>query len=105
MLQEKNIKHLLAIDERTTRMLCEKPENLKKLLQKKLHTRIDIKRQNLEYFRGFQIIRSCELGYLIYKKGLTRIKDKQVLDAILYGLKFKGCSISTEEIDRLKKMP
>ncbi|MDA3836741.1 MAG: hypothetical protein PF542_03905 [Nanoarchaeota archaeon] len=104
MLNTKGIKNLIAIDERTTRMLCEKPENLKKLLQKKLHSRIDIKKTNLEYFRGFRIIRSCELGYMMYKHGLLSIKSKKALDAVLYALKFKGCSISSEEINRLKKM-
>src|SRR3989344_7188890 len=34
-LNEKNIKNVLAIDERTIRMLVEKPENLKELLEKK----------------------------------------------------------------------
>jgi len=104
MLTEKGIDNLLAVDERTTRMLCEKPDNLKKLLQKKLHTRVDVKKSLLEHFRGFKIIRSCELGFMIYKKGLTRIKHKKVLDAMLYALKFKGCSISGDEINRLKKM-
>ncbi len=30
ILNEKKIKNIIVIDERTTRMLCEKPENLKK---------------------------------------------------------------------------
>ena len=42
--------------------------------------------------------------YIAYKKGLVRIKDKKILDAILYALKFKGCSISTDEIERIKKL-
>lgn len=104
MLDEKNIENIIAIDERTTRLLSEKPENLKKLLQKKLHTRIEIKKNNLPLFQGFKIIRSAELAYLIYKKDLTRIKNKKVLDAMLYGLKYKGCSISTDEINAIKKM-
>jgi len=104
MLNEKGIENVLAIDERTTRMLCEKPDNLKKLLQKKLHSSVDIRKENLHHFVGFKIIRSCELGYMIYKKGLTRIKNKKVLDAILYALKFKGCAISFEEIEEIKKL-
>ena len=104
MLREKQIKNLLVIDERTTRVLCEKPENLKKLLQKKLHVRVEIKKSNLHHFTGFKIIRSCELGYMVHKKGLSRIKDPKILDAILYALKFKGCSISGDEIRKMKKM-
>lgn len=104
MLTEKDTPNLLVVDERTTRMLCEKPENLKKLLQKKLHTRVDVKKSLLEHFRGFKIVRSCELALIIYKKNLTRIKNKKILDAMLYGLKFKGCSISGDEINKLKKL-
>lgn len=103
-LTEKNIPNLLVIDERTTRMLAEKPENLKKLLQKKLHTRVEYRKSNLEHFRGFKIVRSTELMYIAYKKNLLKIKNKQILDAILYALKFKGCAISTEEIRRIKKL-
>jgi hypothetical protein len=104
MLNERNIQNLLVIDERTTRMLSEKPENLKKLLQKKLHVNIDIKKENLKNFKGFNIIRSCELMYLAYKNNLLRIKDKRILDALLYALKYKGCAVSTEEIESIKKL-
>ncbi len=104
MLNEKGIKNVLLIDERTTRMLCEKPENLKKLLQKKLHVRIDVKKENLKHFQGIKIVRSAELIYIAYKKGVVRIKDNKILDALLYALKFKGCAISTEEIKKIKKL-
>lgn len=104
LLKEKNIKNIIVIDERTTRLLVEKPENLKKILQKKLHTRIETKKNNFQIFKNFKIVRSAELAFLIYKKGLTKIKNKKILEAMLYGLKYKGCSISTEEINSLKKM-
>jgi len=104
MLNEKNIPTLLVIDERTTRLLCEKPENLKKLLSKKHHVPIKYNKNSLVNFTGFRIIRSAELGFLAYKKGLVKIQDKKVLDALLYALKFKGCSISTEEIEELKRL-
>lgn len=104
MLTENKINNAILIDERTTRMLCEKPENLKKLLQKKLHVRVDIKKENLKYFKGIKIARSTELIYIAYKQGLVKIKDKKILDALLYALKFKGCAISTEEIMRIKKL-
>lgn len=103
-LNEKGIKNVLLIDERTTRMLCEKPENLKKLLQKKLHVRVDVKKNNLSHFRGMKIVRSAELIYIAYKKGVVRIKNKKILDALLYALKYKGCAISTEEIEKIKKL-
>ena len=85
-------------------MLSEKPENLKKLLQKKLHVRIDIKKENLKHFKGFKIVRSTELIYIAYKKELVRIKDKKILDALLYALKYKGCAISVDEIELIKRL-
>lgn len=104
MLTDKKIPNLIAIDERTTRMLCESPNNLKKLLHKKMHTQITYKKENIKHFQGFKIIRSTELMHMTYKKGLTRLKGNLVLDAILYALKFKGCSITGEEIEELKRM-
>jgi hypothetical protein len=102
ILKEKGKENVLVIDERTTRMLVEKPENLKKLLQKKLHKEIKIKKENLKKFKGFKIIRSTELIYIAYKNNLMKIKDKRVLDAALYSLKYKGCAISTNEIEKIK---
>ena len=88
----------LVVDERTTRILCENPENLRKLLEKKLHTSIKANTKNYIPFKDFKIIRSTELVYLAYKKGLYKIKDPKVLEAALYGVKFRGCSVSEQEI-------
>ncbi|MEK6906145.1 MAG: hypothetical protein AABW81_00825 [Nanoarchaeota archaeon] len=104
MLSKKNIKNVIAADERTTRMLSEKPENLQELMQKKLHTKINSKKENFKFFKGFKIIRSAELVYIAYKRGLIDIKNKNVLDALLYAVKFKGCSISDIEIEEIKRM-
>lgn len=105
ILSDKKIKNLIAIDERTTRMLIEKPENLKDLLRRKLHTNIKLVKGNFEYFKDFEVIRSAELMYVAWKKGLIELKDGiSVLDALLYAVKFKGCSISHEEIEEIKKM-
>jgi len=103
-LNEKKIDNVLAVDERTTRMLCEKPDNLKKLLQKKLHTSIKYDKAKAKEFQGFKIIRSVELIYVAYKKGLTKLKGKQALDALLFALKFKGCSVSYDEIGQIEKL-
>ena len=104
ILEERGVEHVLAIDERTTRMLVEKPENLKKLLEKKTHTKVKLKKSNFKSFEGFKIIRSTELIYVAYKKGLIRWKNKNLLDGLLYALKFKGCAISEDEIQEIKKM-
>ncbi len=104
ILTEQGITNVLAVDERTTRMLCEKPENLRKLMEGKLHTSIIAKKENYKYFENFQFIRSTELMYVAYKKGLVESKDPKLLDALLYALKFKGAAISDEEISEIKRM-
>ncbi len=95
---------VMVIDERTARMLCENPDNIRKLLQKKLHTNIIANKKNYEFFKRFKVIRSTELAYIAYKKGLVELKDKNTLDALLYALKYHGCSISEEEIQETKRM-
>ena len=77
-------------------------ENLRKLLQKKLHTNVSSDTKNYAYFNGFKIIRSTELVYIAYKKNLCELKDKKILEAMLYGVKYKGCSVSEEEIGEVK---
>lgn len=104
ILEQKGQESVLVIDERTMRMLCENPENLRKLLQKKLHTQIKSNRENYSFFENFKIIRSTELAYIANKKKLFDLKDQRVLEAMLYGLKFKGCSISEEEIEEMKRL-
>ncbi len=104
ILDEKKIKNVIAVDERTTRMLGEKPENLERLLQKKLHTSISFKKENFKFFKGFNFIRSSELVYIAYKKKLVRLKNGLVLDALLWAVKFKGCAISGDEIREIKSL-
>lgn len=102
--KEKNIDNLVVVDERTTRMLVEKPENLQKVFENKLHTKIRFHRENLPNLLDIHIIRSAELVYMAYKKNLIKFGDGKLLDALLYGVKFKGCSISQQEIEELKRL-
>jgi len=96
---------ILVVDERTTRLLGENPEKLRKILSGKLHTNVSLNKKNIDFFRDFKFIRSSELVYVAYKKGLVDIKDgKEILDALLYGVKFKGCSISSSEIKEIKRL-
>ena len=94
----------LVVDERTTRMLCEKPENLKRLMEKKLHASIQANTKNYDLFRGFKIIRSTELALIAHRKNLFDLKNDKLLEAMIYGLKFKGASISEEEVRQLIRM-
>ncbi|MBS3092431.1 hypothetical protein J4466_03360 [Candidatus Pacearchaeota archaeon] len=104
LLYHKNIQSVIVIDERTTRMLSEKPENLQQLMESKLHTKIMRLPLKDHAFRETEFIRSAELVYVAYKKGLVKNKSKDMLDAMLYGVKFKGCSISNEEIKEIEKL-
>ncbi len=96
--------NVLAIDERTARMLCENPENLRRLLQKKLHTSIRADEKNYSYFKEIKVIRSTELVYIAYKKNLHELKDPKILEAMLYAVKYKGTSISEKEIQVMKRL-
>ena len=99
----KNIENVFSVDERTMRMLCENPLNLKKLLEMKLHTTITAK-NNLDILKNVKCIRSSELVFIAHEKKLIKIKNNSVLDALLYAVKFKGTSISESEIIELKKI-
>jgi predicted nucleic acid-binding protein len=101
---EKGIESVIAIDERTTRMLGEKPENLQKLFQSKLHTSIKMVAENIPEISKIKFIRSSEIVYIAWKKKLVDFGNGKALDALLYATKFKGSSISREEIEEIKKL-
>ena len=106
ILSEEKVNNVIAVDERTIRVLFEKPENLESLLGRRLHANVRMRRENLKPFKQFKFIRSSEMIYIAYKKGIVKLKNHniQILDALLYALKFNGCSISDEEIYELEKM-
>ena len=104
----------LIIDERTTRLLIEDTLKLKHLLEKKLHTKIIINKENLNYFKketkNIKILRSSELMIIAFEIGLFKDYEhgeklipenfkRELLEGILWGLRLKGCAISTEEIN------
>lgn len=97
--------NLIVIDERTTRLLTEAPDNLKKLMERKLHTRIDFNKKEIKEFNNFRYIRSPELVFWAFKKDLIGMKkNKQLIDALLYSLKSKGAAISSKEIEEMKTL-
>lgn len=104
MLKQKDIESVFAVDERTTRSIIETPGELKKYLEKKLHVKLKVNMDNFKELSNIKVIRSTELIYVAYKKGLVDIKIGNPLDALLYAVKFKGCAISSEEISQIEKM-
>ena len=103
ILDEKGIQNVVAVDERTLRMLGEKPENVRELLERKLHTKVVLKKENFGIFKGFKFIRSAELIYVAYKKKLFDLENG-ILEALLYAVKSKGCAISGEEIKEIMRI-
>ncbi|MDD5649498.1 MAG: hypothetical protein PHF86_03650 [Candidatus Nanoarchaeia archaeon] len=107
-----------VVDERTTRLVIEDPERLVKILRNKLHTTVNINRNNLELIKkeinGLKVIRSTELVLMAYEMGLfkdflkltiySKNIKKDLIDGLLWGLKLRGCSISEEEIDEAIKI-
>jgi len=97
--------NLIVVDERTTRMLVESPEELKDLMERKLHNKIILDKTKLKEIKNFRFIRSAELLFVAYKKNLFDMKkNRQLLDALLYGVKFKGTAISSKEIEEIKRL-
>lgn len=103
MLQEKNIPHAVAVDERTTRLLCEDPDALYAHLQRRLHTKISIRRSQINGLRDIPCLRSAELAYILAKKKLFSIQDKRMFDAALHALKSNGAALRYAEIEQLEQ--
>jgi len=102
-----------VVDERTMRLLVEDYAKLGRLLAKKLNTRITVNKRMFKEFMEqtgkVNIIRSTELMTVAFEKGLIKnyvgeYKKEDVIDALLWGLKLRGCAISTEEINDIVKM-
>ena len=102
-LMEKGIDTMIVVDERTARMLGEKPENLERLMSQKFHKTVSMINNLAKDFQGLKFIRSSEVVYVAYKKGLIKIEDDRALEALLYATKFKGSAISFDEIETLRK--
>jgi hypothetical protein len=104
----------IVIDERTTRKLVEHPEDIVRRLRKKLHIPVSVNEKPLkelqERIRKVKVIRSIELVLIAYEMGLLDSyippgKDgrKQLLEAVMWGVKLDGCSVSEKEIKQLLK--
>jgi len=102
-LNRRGIESIIAIDERTTRMLIEDPKALERIMSAKLHTRVKLT-ENVRKFPRAKFIRSPELIYAAYKKDLLNLKGTKALEAAIFASKYKGSAISFEEVDILKRL-
>ena len=100
----------VMVDERTMRMIIEDPQDLKNVLESRLHMHIEINKNALSEIRKrtreIRLLRSTELVMAAYELGLLDqfVGDipharKQLLQSVLWGLKIRGCSVTVDEID------
>ena len=98
----------VVVDERNVRMMVEDAETLGTILKKKLHTSIKTDKSNLRKFQqlteGIRLIRSLELVMISYQLGLFDMyntEKKELIEALLWGVKLNGCSVSEKEIKNI----
>lgn len=105
----------IVVDERVTRLLLESPGQLEQLLEKRLHKNVRVNRTKLsrlhKQIEGVKLIRSLELVTIAYEFGLlddyiAKIPEarKQLLQAVLWGIKLNGCSVGQQEIDEIVRI-
>lgn len=104
----------IVVDERVTRTLLESPEQVQKLMEKRLHMQLKIDRSALHAFeeqtRHISLIRSVELVTVAFEKGvlnkfIVKIPNarRELLESLLWGLKLNGCSVTDDEINAIVK--
>jgi predicted nucleic acid-binding protein len=104
----------ILTDERTLRLLVEAPQDIKKMLERRLHEKVTLNERNLysfnKNFENILVARSVDLISLAYDIGifndtLKRCNDerlnckKDLIEGILYSLRFSGCAVSFKEIE------
>ncbi len=101
----------LLMDERTLRFLIEGPNDLKELLQHRMHKGVMMDRGKAAEFKKYSsipVIRSSEVVAIAYEKGILQKyffgEKKELLEACLWGLKLKGCSLAVEDIQEYLRM-
>ncbi len=102
----------IATDERTLRLFAEAPDEIKKMLERRLKSNVRVDSRTLHEFTKdigkMQVVRSVELIALAYSEGMfnkttkTNFEDKKikkdVIEGLLFALKFSGCAVSFKEI-------
>lgn len=98
---------VLAIDEKTTRMIIEHPQKLRAVLEEKTGERVRVDGQFLrklgEQLNDIHVLRSTELAAVGFERGMLSKfgEEKSTLNAVLWALRKAGCAISQEEIREL----
>lgn len=104
----------IVVDERTMRMMIEAPSDLKDIFEKKLEKKLTVDDENaaeiLRYTEGMTVLRSSELVLVAYERGLFKEylphhqqPPEELVDALLWAVKLRGCAISVSEIKKAVK--
>ena len=105
MILAQEIKGILAVDELATRLLIENPKDLITLIQKRYKTKIFLNNDSLKKYynivKNIKVVRSIDITAFGYKDKLfENYKNQNILKALLYSLKYSGCSTTFEEINQ-----
>lgn len=103
----------IAMDERTMRLLLEDCSSLKSLLERRSRKKVNAHTKNISAFTKhigeISIIRSIELAGVAFAFGLldsllSSKKDapEELIDAVLWNIKYNGCAVTEHEIEELK---
>lgn len=106
--------NIIVVDERVTRMIIERPGQLERRLEKKMHADVKVDKNRLRKFHKavshLKLIRSIELVSVAFEMGLlnrylVKIPNakKELLDSLLWAIKLNGCSITDPEIKEIKR--
>lgn len=106
----------MVVDERTMRIIIEKPDALASLLRRRLHTNIKVDKNILNQFHeevgDLRLIRSIELITVAYELGILDLYvpsemsngRRKLLDSLLWAFKLNGCAVTRREIDDILKL-
>ena len=100
---------VVAIDERTMRLIVEDVDALRRRLSSKIHAWVKIDKSKLSEVQStlqdLLVVRSVDLVAYAYDKGyFSSYKNpSSALRAALYALKYGGCAVAEDEIERFLK--
>ena len=103
---------VIVVDERVTRMFIERPLEIERRFERKLHSDVKVDKGKLRKFHSLvkhlKLIRSIELATIAYEHGLldrylVKIPNakKILIESVLWALKLNGCSITDDEIETI----
>ena len=106
----------LLTDERVMRLVVEEPQTLRNILSSRLHRDVgfdsDQYKRLGEFVSDVFVLRSAEVVAVAYENGIYDSfidvagsgAKRKFLEGMFWGLKFSGCAMRADEIDKYVKM-